>query len=66
MPVFLSGCAVSNLHGANLLGFPKEFFPGGKRLCIELLMGVSAFVSRYHLNGLETQIYLQGNNYAKL
>lgn len=35
--VFLSSCAVSNLHGA-VVGIPKEFFPGGKRLCIELLM----------------------------
>lgn len=35
--VFLSGSAVSNLYGV-IVGLPKGFFPGGKRLCIELLM----------------------------
>lgn len=52
--VFLSSCAVSNLHGA-VVGIPKEF-PRRQEAMYRIINGVSAFDTGYLSKGLETQI----------
>lgn len=46
--------------------FPKEFSPGDKKLCIELIRGVFTLISKYHLRGMEVLSFgpLQENNYG--